>query len=343
MSVTCCVSIMSFKNRKFSLDSSVSQDANGCFSSHRGSNHRLFRRHAASLEGGEAEMQELNHHFNGHLTNREKIAAEESTDRPDGLVSKNSFQKHNKTFHKLFPEIPEGENLTHTFICALQKEVLYHGKLFITENYVCFFSSVLLKETKVVIPTSSIQEVKKHSTALSMLSIQTAFDEKYFFVSLRNREMCYKLLQSVSSQAQESSAKSSPRNSSAENEADSNLVCSHCNVDDRVDNVISRQNCSEVNPNMTTSIDGPTQDISTREEMDHSVSSSLLWRIMEDVTWFFFLRQRVNFSTVFYVYFMLLVLLLLASGYMGLRMIALEERLNSLNELSLHYTNYRET
>lgn len=35
------------------------------------------------------------------------------------------------------------------FTCALQKEVLYHGKLYISENNVCFFSSVLLKETKV--------------------------------------------------------------------------------------------------------------------------------------------------------------------------------------------------
>ncbi len=35
------------------------------------------------------------------------------------------------------------------FTCALQKEVLFHGKLFVSENYVCFYSSVLLKDTKV--------------------------------------------------------------------------------------------------------------------------------------------------------------------------------------------------
>lgn len=35
------------------------------------------------------------------------------------------------------------------FTCALQKEVLYHGKLFVSEHHVCFHSSVLLKETKV--------------------------------------------------------------------------------------------------------------------------------------------------------------------------------------------------
>ncbi|XP_077472182.1 uncharacterized protein LOC144086206 isoform X2 [Stigmatopora argus] len=340
---------MNFKNRKFSLDSSVCQDANGRFNSGRGSSHRIIRRHAASLGDGAMEIQELNHQLNGNLTHREKTAAEENTDRPDGLVSTNSFQKHNKTFHRLFQEIPEGENLTHTFSCALQKEVLYQGKLFISENHVCFFSAVLLKETKVVIPTSSLQEVKKHSAALSVLSIQTVNDEKYFFVSLRNREMCYQLLQSACSQAQAQasvggSAKSSPHDSSTENEADSNMVYSHYNVDDDdVDNDISGEKCSYVNHNITTSEKDPIESTSTREEMDHVVSSSLLWRIMEDVTCFFFLRQRVNFSTVFYVYLILLVLLLLVSGYMGLRMIALEEQLNSLTELSLSYREHQET
>lgn len=33
--------------------------------------------------------------------------------------------------------------------CSLHREVLYHGRLFISENYLCFHSSVLLKDTKV--------------------------------------------------------------------------------------------------------------------------------------------------------------------------------------------------
>lgn len=37
------------------------------------------------------------------------------------------------------------------YICALQKEVPYHGRLYITDTHACFFSSVLLKDTKVFI------------------------------------------------------------------------------------------------------------------------------------------------------------------------------------------------
>jgi len=37
------------------------------------------------------------------------------------------------------------------YICALQREVPYHGRLYITDTHACFYSSVLLKDTKVAI------------------------------------------------------------------------------------------------------------------------------------------------------------------------------------------------
>lgn len=35
------------------------------------------------------------------------------------------------------------------FTCALQKEVLYHGKMYVSSEHICFYSSVLLRATKV--------------------------------------------------------------------------------------------------------------------------------------------------------------------------------------------------
>lgn len=35
------------------------------------------------------------------------------------------------------------------FTCALQKEIVYQGKLFISENWICFHSKVFGKDTKV--------------------------------------------------------------------------------------------------------------------------------------------------------------------------------------------------
>lgn len=47
-------------------------------------------------------------------------------------------------------------SLSLAYICALQKEVPYHGRLYITDSNLCFFSSVLLKDTKVRKPRSSL-------------------------------------------------------------------------------------------------------------------------------------------------------------------------------------------
>ncbi|XP_061150604.1 uncharacterized protein LOC133165156 isoform X6 [Syngnathus typhle] len=297
--------MMSLKHRKFSLDSSMlSQDATGGHSHRRGSTHFLHKKHRTSHEDVEQDIQELNQNSNGI---REKT--EEGVDRIDGLIRHHSFSKHNRSFHKVFHEIPEEENLTHTFVCSLQKEVPYHGKLFISENHVCFFSSVLLKETKVVMPTSIITEVKKLNSALFMLSIQTTDGDKYFFMSLRNREMCYNLLRSVCSHAQQ--------------------VSSHSSIDDTVD---QGQYGRSLDDNILQSASKPT------------TASTRSWKMMEDAIMFFFSqRQSGNFRMVFFIYLILLVLLLLVSGYIGLRMLALEKQLTSLHELSFLYKEHQET
>ncbi|XP_033506026.2 uncharacterized protein LOC117271761 [Epinephelus lanceolatus] len=350
MSVCMCVSwkyllsIMSLKSRRFSLDSNVCLDGVGVLGVRRGSSRFSSRKskHSQSLDDARLEIQVLNHSLNSSISLRKQTITEESIDRLDGLINSSSFLKQNKTFHKLFQEIPEGENLTHTFTCALQKEVLYHGKIFVSEKYVCFHSSVLLKETKVVLSACSVSGVKKHNSALSMLSIQTADGEKYTFVSLRHREMCYKLLQSLCSNAQ---GECSPHVSAAENEADHDKASSYSSLEDSVDRDLSRQNsiCLDNGfPPMPG--EGPTRRYSTlntsTDDDDRRLSVSWVSRITERVTPLSFLREGSNASVLAYLCIMLMVLLLLTSGYIGLRIMALQEQ---LTELTLHHGEYHQT
>ncbi|XP_049453332.1 uncharacterized protein LOC125901628 isoform X3 [Epinephelus fuscoguttatus] len=301
MSVCMCVSwkyllsIMSLKSRRFSLDSNVCLDGVGVFGVRRGSNRFSSRKskHSQSLDDARLEIQALNHSLNSSIALRKQTITEESIERSDGLINSSSFLKQNKTFHKLFQEIPEGENLTHTFTCALQKEVLYHGKIFVSENYVCFHSSVLLKETKVVLSACSVSGVKKHNSALSMLSIQTADGEK---------------------------------------------ASSYSSLEDSVDRDLSRQSsiCLD-NGFPLMPGEGPTRQYSTLNtstDDDRRLSVSWVSRITERVTPLSFLREGSNASVLAYLCIMLMVLLLLASGYIGLRIMVLEEQ---LTELTLHH------
>uniref|UniRef100_A0A8C9AL92 GRAM domain containing 2B n=1 Tax=Prolemur simus TaxID=1328070 RepID=A0A8C9AL92_PROSS len=106
-----------------------------------------------------------------------------------------------------------------SFTCALQKEILYQGKLFVSENWICFHSKVFGKDTKISIPVFSVTLIKKTKTALlvpNALIISTVTD-RYIFVSLLSRDSTYKLLKSVCGHLESTSVGNSPNPSSAEN------------------------------------------------------------------------------------------------------------------------------
>ncbi|XP_053911032.1 GRAM domain-containing protein 2B isoform X2 [Cuculus canorus] len=127
--------------------------------------------------------------------------------------------KANAHFHKLFPDVPVDEPLKQSFTCALQKEILYQGKLFVSENWICFHSKVFGKDTKISIPVFSVTVLKKTKTALlvpNALIIATVTD-RYMFVSLLSRDTTYKLLKSICRHLEDTSTGNSPNPSSAEN------------------------------------------------------------------------------------------------------------------------------
>ncbi|XP_053156579.1 GRAM domain-containing protein 2B [Hemicordylus capensis] len=127
--------------------------------------------------------------------------------------------KANAHFHKLFLDVPIDEPLRQNFTCALQKEILFQGKLFISENWICFHSKVFGKDTKISIPVLSVTLIKKTKTALlvpNALVISTV-SERYMFVSFLSRDQAYKLLKSVCQHLEDVSVGNSPNPPSPEN------------------------------------------------------------------------------------------------------------------------------
>ncbi|XP_055073827.2 GRAM domain-containing protein 2B isoform X1 [Misgurnus anguillicaudatus] len=320
---------------------------------------RTGSRKAFSLEENQLEVQQQAKSLSRPVQLRSQtFDVDKPLERSESLNSRSSFIKHNKTFHKLFPELPENEDLLHAYICALQKEVPYHGRLYITDTNVCFFSSVLLKDTKVIVPVSNITILKKQNTALlvpNAISIRTTEGEKYLFVSLRNREGCYKLLRSVCPQLEEGSANSSPLFSSAENSFDqSKLVqnSSQSSLDDvyEVDGGRAspqleiprlRENAVVGTHSATKSIVQEPDDSSA----DEYTGGSWVWNVTGRARSLLIQREVSNLNTLLLIYLILVVLLLLSSGYIGLRIVALEEQLSSLGalpEFTLH-SGYKDT
>ncbi|KAF7662292.1 hypothetical protein LDENG_00239990 [Lucifuga dentata] len=320
-----------------------------------GSIKKAETRKALSLEAAQLEIQQQQ-----HKTLIRQVAIRSQTfdsdsrgfERSEGTGTQSSFIKHNKTFHKLFPDIPASEDLLHAYICSLQKEVPYHGRLYITDSHACFYSSVLLKDTKVVIPVSCIHIVKKQNTALlvpNALAIRTAEGEKYLFVSLRNREACYQLLRSVCPQLEDGSTNSSPVFSSAENSFDrSKLVnSSQSSLDESLNQYDGSEPQSSQEkplhiPHREAMLNGNSasfrslhmrhSDSSSSEELSVS-GGSWVWSVTEKARSLLVQREATTLNILLFIYLILVVLLLLLSGYIGLRIVALEEQLTSLGAL----------
>ncbi|XP_063050861.1 GRAM domain-containing protein 2B [Engraulis encrasicolus] len=111
----------------------------------------------------------------------------------------NQLSKTNLQYHKLFKEISNDEPLKQSYTCALQKDILYQGRLFVSDNWICFHSKVFGKDTKIVISVLSVAVIKKTKTAIlvpNALVIATS-NERYVFCSFLSRDTTYKCLMSV--------------------------------------------------------------------------------------------------------------------------------------------------
>ncbi|KAK6467336.1 GRAM domain-containing protein 2B-like isoform X1 [Huso huso] len=302
--------------------------------------------------------QPLNRSQTFDLASAKNDEQEKSLERKGSLTSSpskssQSYSKHNRSFHKLFREIAEEEPLMNSFTCALQKEILYHGKMYVSNNYICFYSSVLLKETKVVIPVSSVAILKKQNTALvvpNALSIRTTDGEKFIFVSLRTRDVTFKLLKSICNPSEDASANSSPVFSSAETSFDTpgkHLNSSQSSLDQEQEtqpdslgtpkhSKAPSQLLNTIHSQLNSEDKGEDQ---TDRAVEQQAGDSWVWTITRKVNSYIMPHESNSINMLLIIYLLLVVVLLLSSGYIGLRIVALEQQLTSMGawpDVSMH-------
>ncbi|XP_069758930.1 GRAM domain-containing protein 2A-like isoform X2 [Narcine bancroftii] len=119
-----------------------------------------------------------------------------------------TIKKYNSQYHKLFKNVPEQEVLRKVYSCALQKDILIQGRLYISSNWLCFYANFFGKDVKVMASVTSVVLVKKHRTGGLLpngLVIRTSRNEKYIFVSFISRDSVYDVLKQVCSHLQDSS------------------------------------------------------------------------------------------------------------------------------------------
>ncbi|XP_071885475.1 uncharacterized protein [Anas platyrhynchos] len=251
---------------------------------------------------------------------KETEEAEGAGGRHGSLSS--SLNKRSSSFRKAFEEIAGREALLACFSCAWQREVPYHGRLYVSSGHVCFHASLLLKDIKAVVPVTSICALKKTNTALlvpNALSIRTAEGDKFLFVSLRQREATFQLLRSLCKHLQDNgwSPLASPLNGSTAQSLKKPLTSSQSDLEE-----------SPAEPDSL--LEPPEEASQAKEEAAATAEDAAAAGRAGDPSPAPRTRSAAPlspFSTIILIYLLLMVALLLTSGYIGLRILQLEQQL----------------
>ncbi|XP_054586290.1 GRAM domain-containing protein 2B isoform X2 [Nothobranchius furzeri] len=185
---------------------------------------RSIRMVGESFQAADPEQQEASGRMKPVLVRSKTFDSSMLTPGPDPKIEGkkshySQLSKSNGQYHKIFKEISKEEQLRQSYTCALQKDILYQGRMFVSDHWICFHSKVFGKDTKIAIPVVSVTNIKKTNTVIlvpNALVIATAND-RYVFVSFLSRDNTYKFLMSVCLHLEERSPCSSPIPSSAEN------------------------------------------------------------------------------------------------------------------------------
>lgn len=107
--------------------------------------------------------------------------------------------KRNADFHDLFSGIPEGDYLIEDYGCALQREILIQGRIYISENHICFHANIFGWITNLSIPIYEIVSLEKKMTAFVIPNaIQiTTRQSKYTFASFLSRDTTFDVIYNI--------------------------------------------------------------------------------------------------------------------------------------------------
>ncbi|KAJ7834972.1 hypothetical protein B0H14DRAFT_2363648 [Mycena olivaceomarginata] len=107
--------------------------------------------------------------------------------------------KRNAEFHVLFPDIPEEDYLIDDYSCAMQKEILIHGRIYVSENHLCFHANIFTWITNLSIDFSEITTLEKRMTAFvipNAIRIKTPRAD-YTFASFLARDTTFDVIHNV--------------------------------------------------------------------------------------------------------------------------------------------------
>uniref|UniRef100_A0A914VS12 VASt domain-containing protein n=1 Tax=Plectus sambesii TaxID=2011161 RepID=A0A914VS12_9BILA len=108
-----------------------------------------------------------------------------------------NYKSRYEQFRKLFKGIPESDKFVIDYSCAFQREILVHGRMYLTQHNVCFYANIFKWETCLTIPFKDITHITKERTAKvipNAIQMLTSNGDKYFFATFGSRDKSYMMI-----------------------------------------------------------------------------------------------------------------------------------------------------
>ncbi|UJR07617.1 hypothetical protein I4U23_011906 [Adineta vaga] len=111
-----------------------------------------------------------------------------------------TYRQRNEEFRKLFKDVPDSERLIVDYSCAWQKDILVQGRVYLSQNYICFYANILNWKSHLCLKFDDINGITREKTAKvisNAIEIKTNKGEKYFFASFVTRDKTYAIMHRI--------------------------------------------------------------------------------------------------------------------------------------------------
>ncbi|CAF3257477.1 unnamed protein product [Rotaria sp. Silwood2] len=127
-------------------------------------------------------------------------ATTENLKRRNTQPFQSTYRQRNEEFRKIFKELPNDERLIVDYSCAWQKDILVQGRMYLSQNYLCFYANILNWKTSLFLKLQDIIGITREKTAKvipNAIEIKSNKFEKYFFASFVARDKTYALIHRI--------------------------------------------------------------------------------------------------------------------------------------------------
>ncbi|TNN61221.1 GRAM domain-containing protein 3 [Liparis tanakae] len=228
------------------------------------------------------------------------------------------LSKPNAQYHKLFMEVRREELLRQSYTCALQRDILYQGKMFLSDNWICFHSKVFGRDTKADKTSSSVISSCENSFRVKCPTLLPLVSQESLFIQDLSAD--FSNLDGVVQQRRQEMMESS---SSGSQTPDYDKITDFTVLPDTF---LSAVQSAEVSVHADVHLQTPSQKHGSAQK---NGSPKLKGQP----------SQPMSLQAILLLYLFLVSVLVFSSCYMAFKIVALEHRLNSLVSVGQHIRN----